>query len=137
MSIKKLISACLCIAFLVLCSISVRADVRVNPYGDPIRIRATVYDYTGSRCSNGEYPQEGITLAGKSEWKGKTCIMYACNSDGSIGDVIGIFEFEDTGGYYIRSGKRIDVYRETEQGCNDWIATYGDYVYMQIIDAEG
>lgn len=63
--------------------------------------------------------------------------MYSQKEDGSIGDVIGIFEFEDTGGYYIRNGSRIDVYRETMESCSDWVSQYGDYVYIQIIDAEG
>lgn len=106
-------------------------------YEDPVKIRCTCYKATGNKCASGRWPVEGLTVAGKREWMGKTAILYRVNEDGSIGDFIGYYEFMDTGGYYIRTGKRIDVYRDTLQGCYDWIDKYGDYVYLQIIDSEG
>lgn len=74
---------------------------------------------------------------------GKTAIIYDLNMN-----VIGVFEFKDTGngidtdgdgiGDSIKKGKSIDVYRNTLDGCYEWIRTYGDYIYLQILEgAEG
>ena len=59
---------------------------------------------------------------------------------GCAGEFIGYFEILDTGagidtdgdgrGDSIKRGKSIDVYRPSLQECRDWIATYGDYVYI-------
>jgi len=117
-----------------------------NPYGEPFKIRATCYTWTGNRCANGSYPLQGLSVAGKSEWLGKCCIMYAVNEDGSIGDLIGIYDFTDTGYGMsvpdndkgtIELGQSIDVYQDTLDGCWDWIEEYGDYVYIQVVSAEG
>lgn len=43
----------------------------------------------------------------------------------------------DTGGKAIRQGKRVDVFRDTLERCNEWVDTYGDYVYIQLIPAVG
>ncbi len=37
----------------------------------------------------------------------------------------------------IQLGTSVDVYRNTLDRCYDWVGEYGDYVYIQIIDAEG
>ena len=72
----------------------------------------------------------------------KTAIPYDLDMN-----LIGIYEFKDTGsgmdtdgdgkGDTIKNGKSIDVYRNTLSRCYDWIKEYGDYVYLEIIDAEG
>lgn len=117
-----------------------------NPYGEPFKIRATCYTETGNKCANGSYPVEGLSVAGKDEWLGMACIMYAVNEDGSLGDMIGIFQFTDTGYGIdvpdsdkgtIQLGQSIDVYRSNMNGVRDWINTYGDYVYIQVVPAKG
>jgi hypothetical protein len=125
--------------------IDANAD-EANLYGNPMKIRATCYTWTGNPCYNGNYPKEGLSVAGKKEWLGKACIIYAVNADGSIGDMIGTFQFTDTGyGMKVKNsnkgtlqlGRSIDVYRDTLSGCREWIKQYGDYVYIQIVDAKG
>ena len=144
---KKLIATMLLmLLFSVLCGNSAKADVHsINPYGEPTMIRTTCYTWTGQPCANGQYPVEGLSVAGKEEWLGKTIIMYAVGDDG-VGDLIGYFQFTDTGYGIsvpesekgtIQLGRSIDVYRDNENGVNEWIATYGDYVYIQIVDAKG
>jgi hypothetical protein len=69
------------------------------------------------------------------------------NDNGKVGDLIGYFDFRDTGagidsdgdgkGDTIKNGKSIDVYRDSLGRCYDWVAQYGDYVYVKIIKAEG
>lgn len=107
------------------------------------KIRCTCYTSTeGKVTASGEPVREGI-IAGKREWMGKTAILYDMNMN-----VIGVFEFKDTGagidtdgdgkGDSIKNGKSIDVYRDTLARCKEWIKTYSDYVFLQIIEgAEG
>ena len=66
--------------------------------------------------------------------------------NGTKGDLIGEFEFRDTGagidtdgdgkGDTIKRGRSIDIYCDDMQACRNWIKTYGDYVYLQIIYEE-
>lgn len=106
-----------------------------NTFGEPTKIRCTTYcDYGYTK--SGQYVREGI-LAGKKEWLGKHAVLYKVNSDGSIGDIIGYYEFLDTG-YGISgsliNGKSIDLWQPSESACWNWIAEHGDYVYMQMTD---
>jgi 3D (Asp-Asp-Asp) domain-containing protein len=125
------------IALIMLMSVRVKAD-----YEMPTKIRCTCYTATeGSITASGEHVREGI-VAGKREWLGKVAILYDLNMN-----IIGIYEFKDTGagidtdgdgkGDSIKKGKSIDVYRDTLDECYEWIRTYGDYVLMMIVDAEG
>lgn len=125
------------IALIMLMSVRVKAD-----YEMPTKIRCTCYTATeGSITASGEHVREGI-VAGKREWLGKVAILYDLNMN-----IIGIYEFKDTGagidtdgdgkGDSIKKGKSIDVYRDTLDECYEWIMTYGDYVLMMIVDAEG
>lgn len=101
-------------------------------------IRATCYIAHGdnARTADGSVPEVGM-LAGKREYLGKSAILYEVKEDGTIGDLIGYFEFCDTGGHKgLKNGTRIDVYRDTLSDCYDWIGRYGDYVYLQILDAK-
>lgn len=86
-------------------------------------------------------------IAGRKEDLGKVAALYAVAEDGSVGEFIGYFDFYDTGagidtdgdgrGDSIKKGKSVDVFRETMTDANKWIKTYGDYVYIQYIEAEG
>jgi 3D (Asp-Asp-Asp) domain-containing protein len=116
------------------------------PEIEPQLIRCTVYTAEeGDITADGSKVREGI-VAGKREWLGYTCIMYE-NDNGEIGDLIGIYEFKDTGagidtdgdgkGDSIKKGLSIDVYRDTLERCNEWIEEYGDYVFVQIVYGVG
>lgn len=108
-------------------------------FSQPTKIRCTCYTSTeGSITASGENVREGI-IAGKRAWMGKVAVLYDMNMN-----IIGIFEFKDTGagidtdgdgvGDSIKNGKSVDVYRDTLEGCKEWIKQYGDWCYMQIFD---
>ncbi len=109
------------------------------------QIRCTCYIEPGVTRS-GHYTHEGV-IAGRKEDLGKVAALYAVAEDGSVGEFIGYFDFYDTGagidtdgdgrGDSIKKGKSIDVFRETMTDAKKWIKTYGDYVYIQYIEAEG
>lgn len=108
-------------------------------------IRCTCYVEPGVTKS-GHYTHEGV-IAGRKEDLGKVAALYAVAEDGSIGEFIGYFDFYDIGagidtdgdgkGDSIKKGKSVDVFRDDMKAAKKWIKTYGDYVYMKIIDAEG
>lgn len=106
-------------------------------------IRCTVYCDTGYTAS-GSWTTSGC-MAGKPEWLGRACKLYKVNRDGTPGECIGTFRFEDTGfglkeldgvSYpdgTIHSGKSVDMWHPTEEECWSWISKYGDYVYMELL----
>lgn len=96
-------------------------------------IRTTVYYAApGAKTATGKTARVGY-VAYMPEYNGKTCILYTKDMR-----YIGVYECEDTGGKYIRSGQRLDVYTGTTlQSCYDWANEYGTYCYVQWIDAEG
>lgn len=112
-------------------------DQLVTPYGEPFAVDCTAYCYTGNLTASGEPTVEGVTIAGRQEWLGKTCMMYACNEDGTVGDLIGIYEFTDTGwgidGDILR-GETVDLYFNDKQTCIDWGRKN---VYIEVVDAVG
>lgn len=91
---------------------------------------------------------EGHSIAGKVSWLNRSVNIYKCNSDGTVGDFIGTYTFDDTG--YgaesgigeskilegrtvgtIENGTCIDFFFDTETECVD----YGRRnVYIQFID---
>ena len=118
---------------------SANTEIDINK---PVKVRCTCCASTaGSITTPGVRVREGI-IAGKREWMHKTAILYDLDMN-----LIGIYEFKDTGsgmdtdgdgkGDTIKNGKSIDVYRNNLSRCYDWIKEYGDYVYLEIIDAEG
>lgn len=129
---KHLISAAVISVMLITSTVSSN-EVKQRPSiaPEPELVRVTCYTETGNNMANGEYPYEGC-VAGRPEDIGKTCIIYDTDMR-----LVGFFDIKDTGGYLIRTGSRIDVYRDTLSGCYDWIDTYGDYMYIQIVDSEG
>lgn len=131
---KKFLIMLAVILILLLCCFEANG---APDYSKPTKIRCTCYLPTGNRCATGVYPIEGITVAGKREWFGKTAILYHINKDGSTGKIIGFFVVQDTGGYFIRNGIRIDVYRHNMAAARAWIREHGDYVRLQLVDSEG
>jgi hypothetical protein len=107
--------------------------------------RCTCYCEPGITAS-GHYTRPGI-VAGRRADLGKVAAIYKVNDDGSMGEFIGYYEFLDTGagidtdgdgkGDSIKKGLSIDVFRKSMDDVNSWIAEYGDYVYIEYIDAKG
>ena len=107
-----------------------------------IKIRCTNYLVTGITAS-GEYTSEGI-IAGKRDWLYKYANLYSVGEDGEIGAYIGTYQFLDTGagidtdgdgyGDSIINGTSIDVWQPSEAAMYNWLNTYGDYVYLEIIE---
>ena len=130
--------------FFILATVSA-LNVNAQDGGELQKIRCTCYCHDGITAS-GQYTRDGV-LAGKRDWLGKTAALYRHNANGKLGEFIGYYEFLDTGagidtdgdgvGDSIKRGKSIDVYKADMIEVNDWIAEYGDYVYIKIIDAEG
>lgn len=116
-----------------------------NPFEELVRIRCTCYVEHGTTAT-GKKTRYGI-VAGKKEWLGYTAELNAVNEDGSIGEFIGFFEFQDTGlgmdtdgdgkGDTIKNGQSIDVWINSLPEAYKWRDKYGDYVYMKIIKGEG
>ncbi len=107
----------------------------IDGYEEPVYIRCTGYcDYGYTK--SGEYVREGI-VAGKKDWLGKICYIYEVNKDGTCGDLLGEYEFLDTG-YGINgsliNGTSIDVWFPSENDVWAWMKKHGDYVYIQIAD---
>jgi 3D (Asp-Asp-Asp) domain-containing protein len=82
-----------------------------------IEMQATAYCIDGTTAT-GTHTRKGI-CAGKREWFGKTAVVYADNN-GDIGNLIGVYRVEDTGGKDIRSGKVIDIWLPTESECKQF-----------------
>ena len=98
------------------------------------------------RLAQGKKTRYGI-VAGKKEWIGYTAELNAINEDGSVGKLIGLFEFQDTGagmdsdgdgkGDTIINGQSIDVWVDSLSEAYAWRDKYGDYVYIKIFKAKG
>lgn len=101
-----------------------------------VKIRCTGYADHGVTKS-GEITRHGV-VAGKKEWLGNTCTLYTVDENGNPGEFIGTYEFLDTG-YGINgsiiNGTSIDVWHSTEEAVWEWVRTYGDYVYMEMSNA--
>lgn len=68
---------------------------------------------------------------------GCAAVLYEVDPDGSIGDIIGIYQFTDTG--YDRDGdiprgETIDLYMQKPDACREWGRKD---VYLQIVDGKG
>lgn len=89
---------------------------------------ATAYCLSGTTAT-GTQTRQGIA-AGKSEWFGKTANVYA-NSNGNIGELIGSYVIEDTGGTPIRNGSVLDIWMPTKEECLNFGRRL---VYVEIVD---
>lgn len=109
------------------------AIAKNNIYEEPFLIESTAYCY-GEIAKDGSKVREGI-CAGKEEWLGMTAVIYGMEEDGSVGQVIGIYEIKDTGSdYRLQDGTCIDIYMPDETAAKE----YGrQEVYMQLIKADG
>jgi 3D (Asp-Asp-Asp) domain-containing protein len=103
-----------------------------NPF---MQVESTAYWNQYNRpCADTSTPQANLTLAGKISWLGKSCYLFKCNADGTIGDCLGYYEFHDTGYGQesgegnsvilsnrtvgtIENGSCIDIFMDTREEC--------------------
>ncbi len=127
------------------------AVIEEDPEEEPEVIAVECTAYCDDVDCYGNATVEGLTCAGKREWLGCTVAIYERNSDGSVGDFIGFWEFRDVGYGQptgrgesklkegrslgtIEAGECIDIYIPTERACQEWGRRK---VYIQIINAVG
>lgn len=123
-----------------------------DPTVQPVKVRCTCYLDEGVTAS-GAYTRPMI-MAAQPKYIGYTACVNAINEDGSIGEFIGYYEILDTGygretGWgeskikkgktvgTIEAGETVDIWMPTMHQAEEWIDTYGDYVYVYFIPAEG
>lgn len=75
---------------------------------------ATAYCLNGTTAT-GTQTRPGVA-ASKREWFGKTAKVYK-NDQGNIGELIGVYTIEDTGGRPIRNRSVIDLWMPTREEC--------------------
>jgi len=102
-----------------------------------LKMKATAYCIQGT-TSTGIKTRKGICATGNSEWVGKTVVIYQRLPNEKVGDIIGIYEIEDTG----CKPDVIDVWYPTLDECQGFMnRVYEDgckgKIYVQILDAEG
>lgn len=112
--------------------------------GEVFQIHTTAYCH-GYVTATGTTPREGI-CAVRSEWIGKTALVWQCSEDGAQGDFLGFWECLDTGFGAdsdgdgigsIEEGRVIDMYFPTLDKAKEWMNLTGGSVYVQLVDAEG
>lgn len=100
-----------------------------------LKLSSTAYwNKYNRRSASGRRLLRNYSLAGKVSWLGRSCRLYRCNKDGSVGKLLGTYRFDDTG--YgkatgvgsssilkgrtignIENGTCIDMYKNTESDC--------------------
>ena len=81
------------------------------------QMKATAYCLKGKTAS-GQEVRNGI-CASRPEWIGKTAGIYL-NDNGTIGDFLGYYEIQDTGGEPIKKGYVIDIWMESKEDCKQF-----------------
>lgn len=102
-----------------------------------VKMRATAYCLHGTTYT-GKHTRHGIAATGNKDLLGMTAVVYQRLPDGDIGDLIGIYEIEDTG----CKENVIDIWCEDLEECQELMtAVYLDgcqgRVWCEIINAEG
>lgn len=149
--LTALVATALIISLLITYTLNVQSRVAKidpvvgDPFEEPVRIRCTCYCEHG-KTATGRKTEYGI-IAGKKSWLGYTAELNAINEDGTIGEFIGYFEFQDTGagmdtdgdgkGDSIKNGQSVDVWINSLEEAYAWRDKYGDYVFIKIIRADG
>lgn len=96
------------------------------------KVRCTCYLPTGNRTYDGTVPYEGI-IASNKEHLGDMCMIFDMD-----GNFIALMEARDCGGHkMLRNGTAIDVFRDNMDRAKEWVRTYGDYVQIVWLEADG
>ena len=126
---KKIVAAALSAA-LLLYPMNIKAD---PVFVEPVKMRVTCYLPTGNPTASGVMPFVG-GCAAKRDWIGGVAILYTMD-----GEFVKMLDINDTGGHQrIKNGTSIDVFVQDMDAAREWIATYGDYMMVQILpEAKG
>lgn len=107
----------------------------VSIFGEDVemqKVRCTCYLPTGNKTYDGTVPYEGI-IASNKEHLGDMCMIFDMD-----GNFIALMEARDIGGHKkLRNGTAIDVYRDNMDRAKEWVRTYGDYVQIIWLEADG
>lgn len=144
-SIFALVAAVYCSSLTAEAKKSYIEPLEGDPFEEPCKIRCTCYCEHGITAT-GLKTRYGIVAATK-DWIGYTIEINAIAEDGSVGELVGLFEVQDTGngmdtdgdgkGDSIKNGQSIDVWVASLRDAYEWRDTYGDYVYIKIFRAKG
>lgn len=101
------------------------------------KMHATAYKLHGITYT-GKHTRNGICATGRKEWLGYTAIVYQRLPNDHIGDIIGIYEIEDTG----CKENVLDVWCTDIEECQEFMsAVYEDgcqgKIYVEVIRADG
>lgn len=114
------------------CIAAIWLGIMAPHLGEPQTVRCTCYLQTGCRTADGTVPYEGIIASNRAHL-GDMAMLYTVD-----GEYIGMFECRDIGGNRkLRNGTAIDVYREDIEAAWEWVHTYGEYVQVIWVKAEG
>lgn len=107
------------------------------PEADFLKMHATAYCLEGVTVT-GKKVRKGIAATGRKDLLGKTAIVYQRLPGDEIGDLIGIYEIEDSG----CASNVIDIWEPTLDDCQDLMdQVYADdchgKVFVLIVNAEG
>ena len=114
------------------CLVSAWLGIVAPHLGTAQTVRCTCYLPTGNRTADGTVPYEGI-IASNREHLGDMAILLTMD-----GEYIAMMECRDVGGHRkLRNGTARDVDRDTMERAWEGVHTYGDYVQIIWIPAEG
>lgn len=95
-------------------------------------LRVTCYLPTGYKTASGQPTHLG-GCAGRREDIGKIAAVYTIDKE-----FVGYFEINDCGSNpMLQNGYAIDIFRDNRDQAWDWVDTYGEYMYVDIIESEG
>lgn len=136
----------LILCLMIMMSITMRANATTSREPESpelIKMRATAYLDTGNLTYTGKKGHLGIAGASKNHI-GQTAIVYQRLPGDVLGEVIGIYEIEDTGpAEGASSGYVIDIWQPDMAGCQQFMNRVyedgcGGKVFVQFFDdAEG
>lgn len=124
------------VACLMICGLKSQANAQEQEIV-LIKARATAYCLQGITAS-GQEVRKGICASGNKDYFGKTVVMYQRLPDGTIGEIIGIYEVLDTG----CNKHVIDVWCPDLDECQEFMnRVYEDgcqgKVFIQIKEGDG
>ena len=136
---KKLISVALLI---IMCSTGFTSYGK-DEQPELIKGYATAYNGPSDHTYTGKPVHKGI-CGGCQAYIGKTIVLYQRLPGDEIGQILGIFECEDTGPGTdaFREGRLIDVWCEDMDACQEFMnRVYEDgcqgHVWIEVIQADG
>lgn len=105
-------------------------------------MRATAYPDTGNKTKSGTWPHHGTAGAAK-ELIGLTAVVYQRLPGNQIGELIGIYEIEDTGTTEgCINGHVIDIWCPDRPACQEFMNRVyedgcGGKVFVLLVEADG